>query len=410
MSGVIPFLVGMAQNPMFSGLIGGSVVGGLFYLLRGIPKKVGEWLLVLISREVCVVNDNYAYEWLERWMANHPYTKSRWCRNLSLRIMPTETVEHDDYEKIFAPGFSYHLMWYKGWPVVIDHWREEGGSATSWGRKQEGLRIRILFGSRAVAEAMVDEAEKMAKNIVGRIPTHLWVGGAWERAAPMRPRALETVHMRGGIVNNVVVDVDKFLGSQDWYNSMGIPYRRGYLFTGSPGTGKTTLAIALASYLMRPVYVVPLNNVGDTDLTAAVLSLPRNAVLLFEDIDTVAQSSQRVSEGAGKNTMDAPKLSLGGLLNAIDGVFASEGRILIMTTNHPERLDPALVRPGRVDKRVEFDLADSNVVAAMFSSAYGKTLSPLLFREVKSVSPAAVQGVLLTHRDDPKKALEALAA
>lgn len=64
------------------------------------------------------------------------------------------------------------------------------------------------------------------------------------------------------------------------------------------------------------------------------------------------------------------QISFSGLLNAIDGVASHEGRILIMTTNHRERLDPALIRPGRVDVQIEFGFANKETISRVFQELY----------------------------------------
>lgn len=409
----------MGQNPMFAGLVGASVTGGLLYVLRDVPVKIGHAFLYCFTREITVRNDNVAFDWIERWLAKSSYASSPWCRILKLSSEPSESIEHNDYETRVSPGYGYHLMWRGGYPLIVDHWRDSDKIASVLNpRGSEGIRFRLFFGPRQMVEDIVSEAYTLAKQVEGRIPLYLWLGGWWQRAPALRPRDPAQVYLPDGAVEAVLEDAVRFTRSHEWYKTVGVPYRRGYLFAGESGTGKTTLAITLASYLKRPLYSISLANIGDMELSAATLSLPGDAIFLLEDIDTVAQSGSRTAEASGTKPKKedgepseepASKLTLGGLLNALDGIFAGEGRILIMTTNHPEKLDTALLRPGRADYRLEFKKATGKVIAEMFRGTFGDSMFPLAkFEALPPCSPATVQNALLAHRDDPEKALEAL--
>lgn len=263
----------------------------------------------------------------------------------------------------------------------------------------------------------------------------------------------------------IIKDVNEFLhpSSAGWYARRGIPYRRGYLFHGPPGTGKTSLSFALAGLFGLDVYAVSLQEPGLTegDLMLLFNGLPRRCIVLLEDVDAAglvlrdgeggvgagsgklkkgrkgegeAEVKKKVDGEEGKKeskkddetkekkettaaesytladlakelkSLSTPTaiasipqrggnrsfgpgnrggppgglpnnqlntgISLSGLLNAIDGVASHEGRVLIMTTNHPEKLDAALVRPGRVDRKIGFTLAMKDEVQELFVRMY----------------------------------------
>jgi mitochondrial chaperone BCS1 len=204
--------------------------------------------------------------------------------------------------------------------------------------------------------------------------------------------------------DTVLADMNEYLhpATPRWYANRGIPLRRGYLFYGPPGTGKTSLSFALAGVFGLDIYVISLlePTLTEEDLGSLFTSLPRRCIVLLEDIDTAglrragdekpaveekpataaaaAAAANGEKEGSNstseadankattsldikelakalkKETEEQKGISLSGLLNAIDGVASHEGRVLIMTTNLPESLDPALIRPGRVDLQVPF--------------------------------------------------------
>jgi chaperone BCS1 len=168
----------------------------------------------------------------------------------------------------------------------------------------------------------------------------------------------------------------------------GIPYRRGYLFSGAPGTGKTSLTAALAGVFGLDIYVLSLLDADLTETTLVRLlgNVPSRCIVLLEDVDAAglgkrpdppsSKEKESTSDDKEPTTEESLKkptssgISLSGLLNAIDGVSSNEGRILIMTTNNPEALDKALIRPGRVDMHVAFELPTRVEMQELFLSMY----------------------------------------
>jgi len=185
----------------------------------------------------------------------------------------------------------------------------------------------------------------------------------------------------------------------------GIPFRRGYLLYGAPGSGKTSMIHSLAGELGLDVYVISLSRTGldDTALSELISDLPERCIALMEDIDAAfhqgiesrdlndsattppppppppdgqAQSQGQSPGGNGGNggnggpRSSASRITLSGLLNAIDGIGAHDGRILYATTNKYFALDPALCRPGRMDLHIEFKLASRYQARELFRCFY----------------------------------------
>lgn len=173
----------------------------------------------------------------------------------------------------------------------------------------------------------------------------------------------------GDPIGGLISDVRNFLNSESHYLEHSIPHRRGYMFYGPPGTGKTSAVQVLASELNMNIYCIEL---GDPrgysygiDLISILKSIPKRSIILFEEIDRTYEKQLSVEE---KNPNEQPNMplafrgnpqkSFGEFLSAIDGVYAPTGSIIIFTTNHLEKLDEALLRSGRVDVQLEFDLAN----------------------------------------------------
>lgn len=173
------------------------------------------------------------------------------------------------------------------------------------------------------------------------------------------------------VKDDVLRDVDDFLDQdmQDWYAERGIPYKRGYLLFGPPGTGKSSFGLSLAGEHELDIYTLQLSNISDSKLMKLFAELPPRCIVLLEDVDT-AGMGRRNSVDADQETESKSAVTLSGLLNVLDGVSSQEGRILIMTTNHIEHLDEALIRPGRSDKKVQFKLADQNISTQLFHTVF----------------------------------------
>ncbi|KAI1070651.1 hypothetical protein LB507_006633 [Fusarium sp. FIESC RH6] len=263
----------------------------------------------------------------------------------------------------------------------------------------------------------------------------------WTRCMAKATRPMSTIVLDEQLKQRFIKDLRRYLDPQTkhWYANRGISYRRGYLFAGSPGTGKTSLTLAAAGLMGLDIYMVNLNSsqLNEDSLASLFQQLPETCLVLLEDIDATELAQKR---GAGisissqkRKRRDAEKISLSGLLNVIDGVGAQEGRVLVMTSNHTENIDPALLRPGRIDHTINFQLATSEAAELLFKQMYDlpetqaeghgsekalaerESIAAKASRFGKEVpdfalSPAAIQGFLLTHPDDPDGALAAVQA
>jgi ATP-dependent 26S proteasome regulatory subunit len=146
-------------------------------------------------------------------------------------------------------------------------------------------------------------------------------------------------------------DFESFLESQEWFKENDLPWRRGYLFFGPPGNGKTSAIRVMASHPLVSPFTIDIggkdvDNSDITDLfTRACKRTP--ALVILEDIDRMFAKNAQEEERR--------KVTLQHLLNCLDGIGVSEGVVMVATANEPNQLDPALLkRPGRFDRLVEF--------------------------------------------------------
>ncbi|KAI0126295.1 P-loop containing nucleoside triphosphate hydrolase protein [Xylariales sp. AK1849] len=257
---------------------------------------------------------------------------------------------------------------------------------------------------------------------------------------PIRP--LDTVHMDKQTKGELVSDIDNYLepSTRRFYTARGIPYRRGYLLHGPPGTGKTSLSLALAGKFGLELYVLHIPSLKDDgELERLFTSLPPQCIVLLEDIDAVGlKRSQEDEDEEEKNEKKfmkslrvAGKCTLPGLLNVLDGVTSQEGRIVFMTSNIADKLDEALVRPGRIDKMIFMGNICGEAAEEMFLRMYApdpndvsnqaeiradvggdelKRLAAVFRTKIPDdvFTPAQLQGYLLNHRNQPDVAVAGL--
>jgi chaperone BCS1 len=296
----------------------------------------------------------------------------------------------------------------------------------STGEPHETVTLTTLYAHRHVFEDIFREAHLLALSAQeGKTIMYTARGAEWTQFGDARKkRPLQSVVLDKGIKERIVADVRDFLGRQQWYVDRGIPYRRGYLLYGPPGSGKSSFIQALAGELDFGVAIINLSERGVTDdkLAHLLTKLPARTILLLEDADAAFRNRRQVdADGYGGATV-----TFSGLLNALDGVAAGEERIAFLTTNHIDRLDEALIRPGRVDMTVRIGEATRHQAAEMWDRFYGdidedgkgrdrflKKLEEIGIitneagekRGKLHTSTAAIQGLFLFNKDNMDEAI-----
>jgi tRNA A37 threonylcarbamoyladenosine biosynthesis protein TsaE len=232
-------------------------------------------------------------------------------------------------------------------------------------------------------------------------------------------------NMYGATVRTVHQRVAEFANSREWYERRGVPYTLGLLLYGPPGTGKTSLIKAIANYLNRHVVSVVLSptmtrqqlkNLFLSDYLATCnsdVTVPVDKrVIVIEDADcadsVVVSRSSDIDQTIEKKDKNA--VTLADLLNVLDGVVETPGRVMIFTTNHPERLDEALIRPGRIDYRVELGRFSIEDIADMLDGFFEQTIDRSLLAGVQDGrwTAAEVSNAILASGRDLQATLERL--
>lgn len=195
----------------------------------------------------------------------------------------------------------------------------------------------------------------------------------WSHIVFEHPATFETLALEPKKKKDIINDLMTFTKSKDYYKKIGKAWKRGYLLHGPPGTGKSTLIAAMANLLEYDIYDLELTAVKDnTDLRKLLIDTSSKSIIVIEDIDCsldlTGQRQEKKEKDEDKEEKDPIKkkaeaekekkgseVTLSGLLNFIDGLWSACGteRIIVFTTNYVEKLDPALIRRGRMDKHIE---------------------------------------------------------
>lgn len=339
---------------LIQGSVGLMVFGSAFGFIKTVPARLINYTSSKLFVSCAVDNEDSIYQWLSLWLATLPEMQ----RTGALRVSSYDLTGDDERKAVLAPGDGEHTFVYDGTRFWVSITSAEPGQASY--HRSRTIRIRCRLRKRANLERLLSSVLEHQRNPDPTV-TKLFIadGSAWMLHGRKPIRAYESLILDGDLLESITTDARKFIAERETYMRLGIPHRRGYLLSGPPGNGKTSLALALAGILGVPLYVLSLGDPLMTDdrLRALLGSVPGSAIVTAEDVDTVFCGREREAEN---------KLTFSGLLNAVDGSLSSEGRILILTSNRPEVLDPALIRPGRVDRHVVLENATTDQARRMW--------------------------------------------
>ena len=377
-------------------------------------------------------DDDELYAYIMRYMAEH-HLRSRSFRSVKATLNKAAGWEEEDAAgqlpaAVEVPGdklISYRTMIgrtpirlqpFEGWLAFRHrgHWiffshRVHKSQAIFQDPRERGfVQLETPGRSLAPLETLLRDAQQyhlaksMSSTNVFRALASRGETMRWAKVLARPARDIRTVVLDRAVKRRLLRDINDYLHprTRRWYANHGVPYRRGYLFSGAPGSGKTSLTAALAGVFGLDVYVLSLLDpaLTESQLMRLFSELPARCIVLLEDVDVAGLGKRGNTSGRpqppgplsglpsdldpairtplsatfqpDKKPAATSGVSLSALLNAIDGVSSSEGRVLIMTTNAPDALDRALIRPGRVDMHVAFELPARTEMEELFISMY----------------------------------------
>lgn len=350
---------------------------------------------------VSIEGDMFVFPELMEYI-NSGETKGKGFRlSVEQRQRVRRLYDGDSESTLLINGYKFKVSVRSSDPAAVNMDTDEDDYLLSSAKPKRSLQFRTETEAGVKAlENFIEELVR-AKRMQINPPSLRSPSGTYWGQSSLPRRDVDSLMLPAGMKEGLLADLEKFRDSEERYLKIGIPWHRGYLLYGPPGNGKSSIVMALANYYNKDLYVLSPNGVKDDQaLNNLIREVSRDSLLLIEDIDVFASSVKR-----DQDTANGPTLA--GLLNALDGAYTPHGLVTFITTNRVETLDEALVRPGRIDYRMNLEAPADEQILRSFQHIYEE---PLGTTPRKFDSMAEFIGVVKRHRDDPAMARLEIAA
>jgi len=338
----------LASNQLLLGGVGTLAFGAAMYVLRAVPEKTLAFVEKTVWTKVFVESMSNEYADVDAFIEGKRL--NFFSRSLEMKDGSLKT------------GFGGGWGVYDG--VLFNYAKTKSAQQLT---HFETITLSFLTRNRGVVERFMRDCKPEEHRNSIRIS--IYGAGGSDGGMRRRKRGLETVFVDRAVKDRLVSRISWFLGAEEWHAARGIPWKLGIVLHGPPGTGKTSLIHALASDFGFDIkYIKSLHGLG-----AAFKTGTKNDLFVIEDIDTIANGLTR--DGTRETALDGGALRgspLHEILNSMDGMQTPDGLKFIVTTNHLDRLDPAILRPGRIDEAVEIGPLSLESARAMFRAFYGR--------------------------------------
>lgn len=331
------------------------MTGAILTYLRKIPGYIWFYILQECSVTVEINSEDGPLNWIDSWLHHIRNNKSR---RLKCKIYGSLS------KYILTLANGTHMFFYKYRPILVTRIKEQNSSGQVMG---QNMNIRIFGRNKKIIHDIINEARNFHNELYKTKDVNLYkyMSGYWEHAQTIESPVVQPI-LKDNIYQNLLSDVNRFINDKHWYKERGIRYKRNYILYGEPGNGKSSTVVSIAHDLNYNIYYLNLasKDMSDGLLEAAIARIGGKAILLLEDIDCINVMESRTLDKDGKEEIKG--LSLNTILNVLDGAICKEGLIVFCTTNHIDKLDDALLRPGRIDYKEYIGYATENQGERLF--------------------------------------------
>lgn len=393
------------------------LIGGVMYWLRTAPVAIKDFVVRHSTTRVQMNNAGWSGNEIQfnafmEWFMKTPWSK--FSRTMYVGHQDRWVRSDNKTGALIGPGDGTHFFFFEGRPF----WFKKVGLESSGSERQkEEIKITTLGRKHKPILDLIEKFKYVEPE--DSIGIYNLSKDGWRRMTSIVKRPLHTVCIDPDTKEHLIAQIDRFTTEREWFYSKGLPHKLTVLLYGIPGSGKTSLVQAIATHYRRNVMVLDLSMMSNSGLMFAIASLPKGSILLLEDVDvqtgavntrqasaTKIQSSVELKEasedlvapeaptgctpssaggsgtsmsmgdeikGFGLNRESDAGLTLAGVLNALQGVIALDDIMVFMSTNHPELLDPALIRSSRVDCRYEIGAMSSDLIHEYIRNMYPET-------------------------------------
>lgn len=382
------------QNQVIAGAISLWLLTALSYLGKNIPQQVFSFLKKHSTTTLQLSNDSAVFYHFQQWLNNN---------GLPLK---TRTIRINNgrwgYDKMIKSiGYGKHVIWYKYRPLIINYSEKNSDSD----KIKESISLTKFGRNHSLLQEIIDDLNNLEKDTT-QISLYENDKKNWIPLGTRPKRSFDSIFLNKNEKKLLLDTVNNFINRESFYIKNGIPYQLGILLHGLPGTGKTSLIKALASIYDKDIYKV--SSLDTTDLGVVFNNTPANSIIVIEDIDCFDITKKRQKTVEKDNQLKLSSLvsnNLSDLLNSIDGLMSSHGRILLATTNNIDKLDDALIREGRFDLKLEIKPLEQDSILEFIESFYNQKIN--INYNLKPVTGSYLQGLMLKNKD-PYKVLEIL--
>jgi len=396
----------MKDNQFLQGGLVLGLVGSAIVYLRHLPVLVYRWIKFLLTVTVTFESRDPLFDFFKQWTNDQEFIYKK-------RNVMVSTNEHVDPPVIRQEmGRSRYVLRMHGFWLTVSRYRDEAVADKKADRMSfsqlmnpEMITVTCFVWNRKKLVSILDEViDSYGSNVKFGVPTYQFGYWSWVSSGVQSKRDVDSLVLREGLKEEILRDVEDFYASKEWYDRLHIPHQRGYLLKGPPGTGKTSLVGTMAGFFNLKLCPLELGSIDDdSTLRRAFTNVPGRAIIVIEDFDSFF-------EGRKPKNPDS-KITFSGLLNAVNGIIHSPGRLLVLTTNRVENIDPALSRVGRIDRIFELGYVDEYQAGTLLRKFDPRINEDIVDDFAKrcaenKLTPADLLGYFQMCKNDPERVID----